>query len=54
MEMIETEHFNPTGVEMSEEGLINAAKHSFLDTINQLDNDGDLFEFVQTRIIKDD
>jgi hypothetical protein len=51
--MEEEEHFQIKGNKNSDFYLLQAAREAFLDTINQLDNAGDLGEYVQVKIIAD-
>lgn len=53
MELIEGEHFNYPNYNLTDENAIKSASRSFLDMINNIDNSGDLEDYVQAKIIED-
>lgn len=55
MELIEGEHFNIAGTEPLPDDLaIDLAIGSFVDMINIIDNGGDLYDWVQAKIIEEE
>ena len=52
LDMIEGSHFVVRTIDQDTPIVVRAvAERAFLDTVNQLDNDGDLHEYVQSEII---
>jgi hypothetical protein len=52
MTLVEGEHFHLREIDQDNDDVARAiAERSFLDMINQLDNEGDLHEYVQSKIV---